>query len=149
MTRPIMTAAELRQHQTRSYGRDYRESDDGYSDMEAEEGRGWHALAGWGQDGWDLGDWPYVVIYVRDQPNSFSLMQIVEGDRTVYSFTSEEDRSAAIDYLFLWYAASRRWSPLQEEDREKLNAGELVIPDSKWRGPYRPRQEPVAPVVPS
>ena len=52
ITRPLMTAAELREHQATQYGRDYRFSDDGYSDMEVEEKRVWHALAGWGRDGW-------------------------------------------------------------------------------------------------
>lgn len=133
--RKIMTAAELREHKTTDYGRDYRESCDGYGDMEAEEKRGWHAVSGWGRDGWDLGNWPYVVISTREQHNKYGLMQTVEGDRDVYWFSSEEDRSAAIDYLFLWYAAGNRWAPLAESDREALNAGEMTF-DEKWRGPF-------------
>jgi hypothetical protein len=125
--RPIMTAAELREHQTASYGRDYRESDDGYSDMEAEEKRGWRALAGWGRDGWDLGDWPYVVMYTRRSGDKFELMQIVEGDRTAYEFATADDRRAALDYLFLWYAAGESWAPLTYEDRARLDAGELTV----------------------
>ena len=66
ITRPIMTAAELRTHQTEQRGRDYAESDDGYSDCEAEERRGWRVVPNWGADGWNLGAWPYVMLYVRD-----------------------------------------------------------------------------------
>ena len=144
-TRPMMTAAELRTHQATQYGRDYRFSDDGYSDMEVEGKRGWRAIAGWGRDGWDLGSWPYVVIYRRESGDAgssfvvgqrFELMQICEGDRTVYTFASREDRNAAIDYLFLWYAAGEDWAPLSYEDRAKLDAGELTV-DEKFRGPYR------------
>lgn len=65
MTRPIMNAAELAQARTGAHGRDYSRSDDGYSDMEVAATEGWRAIAGWGRDGWDLGDWPYVVISVR------------------------------------------------------------------------------------
>ena len=159
-----MTAAELRTFQVQEYGRDYAESDDGYSDMEAEEGRGWLAVANWGRDGWNLGTWPYVVMYVRNvtscgfcganltdgsgdgvnghwqnctsNAGRFGLMQIVEGDRTVWAFASQEDREAAIDYLFLWYAAGERWAPLTEGDRERLNVGELEVP-AEFRGPCR------------
>jgi hypothetical protein len=145
ITRPLMTAAELREHQATQYGRNYAESDDGYSDMDAEQGRGWHALAGWGRDGWDLGDWPYVAIYTREAGDRgslfvpgrrFELMQICEGDRTQYAFETRAERDAAVDYLFLWYAAGKRWAPLSYEDRAKLDAGELTV-DEKFRGPYR------------
>jgi hypothetical protein len=142
--RPIMNAAELSKHQVQQYGRDYSESCDGYEDMEAEEGRGWHALANWGRDGWDLGTWPYVMIYVRTTSGRFEphdpggrheLMQIVEGDRTVYRFVTEADRNAAIDYLFLWYAADKHWAPITCDQREALDIGYPLAIGDKWRGP--------------
>lgn len=138
-TRPLMSAAELATHQVTAYGRNYAESDDGYGDMAVEEDRGWHSCAGWGRDGWDLGSWPYVVIYRRKLPDGkFGVMQICEGDRTVYAFTSEADRDAAIDYLFLWYAAGEDWAPLRYDQRAELDEGELAV-DEKFRGPYRER----------
>lgn len=66
--RPIMTRDELAGHKVDEHGRDYSKSDDGYSDMEVASGEGWHAVSGWGRDGWDLGDWPYVVVSVRNRP---------------------------------------------------------------------------------
>jgi hypothetical protein len=150
-TRPVMTSAELNGHRVSQYGRDYRESDDGYGDMAAESKRGWQPVSGWGADGWDLGDWPYVVIYVRparnrfapDKSTTFGLMQICEGDRTVYEFTSRADRDAAIDYQFLWYAAGQHWAPLTCEQRAELDAGSLTV-DPKFRGPYSVRRHGVA-----
>jgi hypothetical protein len=64
------------------------------------------------------------------------MQQIVKGDHPLYRFSSEEDRNAAVDYLFLWYAAEKCWAPLEYEDREKLDRGELEV-DEKFRGPYR------------
>lgn len=143
-TRPIMTSQELAEHHVSGHGRDYRFSDDGYGDMEVAGKQGWRAIAGWGRDGWDLGDWPYVVIYTRERAETpelqlrdakWELQVIVEGDHSVYRFDSEEDRTAALDYMFLWYAAGEDWAPLKYEDRERLDAGELEV-DGKFRGPF-------------
>ena len=138
--RPIMTAAELLEHRAHSYGRDYSESDDGYSDMEAEEGRGWTCLSGWGRDGYDLGDWPYVMIYLRRYPDNgaMGVMSICEGDRDVYYFTSASDALAAVDYLFIWYGINRgydTWEALGVTSLEALDAGTLRVP-VELRGPY-------------
>jgi hypothetical protein len=27
---------------------------------------GWYAVPGWGKDGWDLGNWPYVIVAFYD-----------------------------------------------------------------------------------
>lgn len=144
-TRPIMTSAELSEHRVAGHGRDYRFSDDGYGDMQVAEREGWRVLASWGRDGWNLGDWPYVAVYVRERAETlelqlrdakWELQVIVEGDHDVYRFDHEEDRTAALDYLFLWYAAGEKWAPLSYEDRKQLNAGEIEV-DAKWRGPYR------------
>ena len=111
--------------------------------MEIAERQGWHVLANWGRDGWNLGEWPYVMIYIRNTLMAppkygiqFEMQQVVEGDHDIYRFDNEDDRDAAIHYLFLWYAADKSWAPLKWEDREKLNRGELEV-DEKFRGPYR------------
>lgn len=132
--RPLMTSAELATHKAESHGRDYRLSDDGYGDMEVGAKRGWVAVSAWGHDGWDLGDWPYVVISTRDHDGQFQVQQVVEGDHDLYSFENEDDRNAAIDYLFLWYGQSRSRPPV-EVDREALDAGAVVV-DDKYRGPF-------------
>lgn len=38
---------------------------DGYDYMERAEARGWSAMGSWGEDGYDLGSWPYVIGFVR------------------------------------------------------------------------------------
>lgn len=145
--RPRMTRAELAEHRVGSHSRNYRLSCDGYGDMEVAERQLWHTVALWGRDGWNLGDWPYVSFYVRETNDGglsedgkmrrlYEMQVIVEGDHDVYRFDSEADREAAIDYLFLWYAAGKRWAPLKETDRDQLDAGTLVVED-KWRGPYQ------------
>lgn len=139
ITRPIMTAAELATHKVESHGRDYRLSDDGYDDMEVNAKQGWRSLGSWGADGWDLGDWPYVVISIRERDDRFDLMQVVEGDHTAYSFASREDRDAAIDYLFLWYAAGKDTEPsIGADKRELLDVGHVGLRiEDRFRGPFR------------
>ena len=162
MTRAIMTASELRRHRVDSHGRDYNKSDDGWSDMEvaASEVPPWRAVSAWGRDGWDLGDWPYVVISVREThdssqcdpictlagetgsdfcpPNRYQMRQTVEGDTDVYAFSTAEDRDAAIDYLFVWYGIGRdydEWAVAGVTSREALDAGALRVP-AEFRGAF-------------
>lgn len=135
--RPIMTRDELAKHHVEDHGRDYSQSCDGYEDMEVAERQKWSVVANWGRDGWDLGGWPYVAIYTRERAGKYELQQIVEGDHSRYEFDNEDDRTAAMDYLFLWYAADKHWAPITCDQREMLDSGyPLVIPD-KWRGPCR------------
>jgi hypothetical protein len=134
--RPIMTAAELATHHVKDHGRDYSRSDDGYGDMEVNERRGFRTLSSWGADGWNLGDWPYLVLSIRDVEGGWELLSVCEGDHTYYQFDSEADLHAALDYLFLWYAAGKEWAPLTWEDRAALDAGEFTVED-RFRGPYR------------
>lgn len=135
-TRPIMGRAELATFQLSSHGRDYSKSDDGYGDIEVADKAGWTPLYSWGADGWDLGDMPYVSFQVCERDGAFLLQTIVEGDHDLWSFPTRGDRDAAIDYLFLWYAAGKRWAPLTYEQREALDAGGFEI-DPQYRGPYR------------
>lgn len=157
MMRPIMTRAELATHEVRQHGRDYRLSDDGYGDMDVAARQGWTAISGWGLDGWDLGDWPLVVVSVRDVPRSskrcgecgtitcadtggYEMRQTIEGDTTAYRFATPEDRNAAIDYLFVWYGLRRGYDDwtvkgLTEDKRDGLDAGALRVPE-RFRGPF-------------
>jgi len=141
--RPIMTAAELQSHHLTAHGRDYSRSDDGYDDMEVNGKKGWRALSGWGQDGWDLGNWPYVVISHGDKADGdgkYRLLSVCEGDHDVYAFDSPEDREAATDYLFIWYGLAKEYDTWEAEGltcdkREALDAGALRVPE-RFRGPF-------------
>lgn len=135
-TRPIMGSAELARHKATAHGRDYTVSDDGYDDMEAAAKQGWRTLSSWGHDGWDLGNWPYVSIQVRNRDGRFELQSICEGDHTLYAFDADGDRDAALDYLFLWHAADKDWAPLNWDQRAQLDEGGFEV-DAKFRGPCR------------
>jgi len=136
-TRPIMSAAELREHHADQHGRYHGLSDDGIDDAEINERQGWKTCYMWGSDGWDLGDWPYVALSIRKRGDEFQLLSVVEGDHDVYSFDSLGDLHAALDYLFLWYRAEDAEHLFGfTVDREALDAG-LVTVDDRFRGPYR------------
>jgi hypothetical protein len=136
-TRPLMNGAELATFKVDEHGRDYTVSCDGDDDAEQAMREGWRILYCWGRDGWDLGAWPYVVIYVRDHVDQFELQQIVEGDHTAYRFPTKGERDAAVDYLFLWYTAEHEWSPITWNTRDLLEVEGGYEPDPKFRGPYR------------
>jgi hypothetical protein len=77
--------------------------DDGYGRMEAAAPKRWHAIPSWGRDGWDLGSWPYVVVYHRDVPDAFELAENVEGDVTAYRYPTREMRDCATDELAFYH----------------------------------------------
>jgi hypothetical protein len=142
ITRPIMTAAELREHRVETHPRNFMLSGDGYDDMALNEAMGWTTRASWGSDGWDLGTWPYVVLSTRRHNCRFEVLSVCEGDHELYVFDTEADQHAALDYLFLWYRAEdaeRLFGfPI---DRAALDAGEVTV-DDRFRGPYRTKEVP-------
>jgi hypothetical protein len=85
--------------------------DCGYDIMEPARAKGWQPIAGWGRDGWDLGSWPYVVIYHRRTADAWQIAYYVEGDLTVYSYPERDQRIAAIDCLAFWHwrQAGEEW----------------------------------------
>jgi hypothetical protein len=85
--------------------------DDGYDIMEPARALCWAAIPSWGRDGWDLGSWPYVVIYHRKAVDGWQIAYYVEGDLTVYSYPSRELRDAATDCLAFWHwrQAGKDW----------------------------------------
>lgn len=83
--------------------------DDGYDWMaKTEESTAWRAVSGWGLDGWDLGDWPYVIVlvarqYVSDDLTVYGVATHVEGDIDVRAYASYEDQRAALDEIAAFY----------------------------------------------
>ncbi|MGH2902804.1 MAG: hypothetical protein ACRDK7_04365 [Solirubrobacteraceae bacterium] len=76
---------------------------DGYERIDTVRARGWTAIPSWGLEGWDLGDWPLVVIFHRHSTDGFELAYDVEGDVTVYRYPTRELRDAATDRLAFWH----------------------------------------------
>lgn len=113
---------------------------DGFERMDAGREHGWRPTPQWGRDGWDLGNWPYVVLYRRDpahehdprpgdtwcrwcnselgEPShTWEIACDVEGDHDRWAFPTKALRDEAMDYLFAWYAVSmsqewaKGWDP--------------------------------------
>ena len=114
------------------------DADDGYDFMHSHaEPAGWRAVSGWGKNGWDLGDWPYVVMYHRKESGAFWFLQYTEGDLIAYRFGTLADLHAHTDGAARFY-----W----DHDRDRGPA-DLDSPDA--RGPFSwARLGRVAPVRP-
>lgn len=87
---------------------------DGYDWME-EAAPAWSALAGWGAHGWDLGDWPYVIVVVcavklpaaealrTGARHVLGVATYVEGDLDVHAYTTRHDFMVAVDEIAAFY----------------------------------------------
>lgn len=119
---------------------------DGYDWMDLashQTGGAWRPIASWGADGWDLGDWPYVVVmYCRlrrpgDDGMTWGLAVYVEGDLDVRAFTDREEWLRAVDDTAHFY-----WR-LSEDAPDGFP---LIGPArAEHCGPMR-REEPLRPV---
>ena len=77
--------------------------DHGYEYMELAERHGWSAIGSWGKDGWDLGAWPYVIIFYRARSestgNAWGIGQYVEGDLETKYYETRAAFIEAIDRM--------------------------------------------------
>lgn len=105
---------------------------DGYDVMEKAEEQGWHVISSWGKDGWDLGSWPLVIVFVRKKEGKYEVVEYIEGDITQWSCPSKLLRQQIIDSLafFHWKHTEKPWV----KDYESIDQVPL---DSELRGPYR------------
>ena len=85
--------------------------DDGYDRMTTAAQRGWDAVSAWGSQGWDLGEWPYAVIFHRTRDGANELAENVEGDVTMYSYPTRALRDRATDAMafFHWHLHAEEW----------------------------------------
>jgi hypothetical protein len=98
--------------------------------IEIAEAQGWQAIPSWGRDSYDLGSWPFAIVFFRDQEDTFDVVEYVEGDVTQWSCPTEEIRQAITDELaFLhWKHNGRAWV----KDFDNVDQ----LPD-ELRGPFR------------
>lgn len=79
--------------------RDYH-MNGGYDWMELIEEHGWAVIPSWGSDGWDLGQWPYVMVAgIRTADgigNLFGVATYCEGDVTCTFYRSKSQQHEAI-----------------------------------------------------
>lgn len=109
---------------------------DGYDVMEVASRHGWHSVAGWGSDGWDLCSWPYYVVYIRTVDARYQLATYCEGDIDVWTFETVEQRSAHIDGI-----AFAHWKSQGDSWVDGIEEG--TVPEH-LRGPYRSDRTPTA-----
>ena len=59
---------------------------------------GWCVTPSWGQMGWDLGNWPLMVVALYDsEPDTmFAMVSYVEGDLVLKAFASQDRRDQAV-----------------------------------------------------
>jgi len=106
---------------------------DGYDDMDYARQKGWHAISSWGRDGYDLGSWPYAIVFIRRKEERVEIAVYVAGDVDQYAFPIEELLIQAIDEeaLFHWKHNTRS----APDDIDKYATVDDLPPE--LRGPYR------------
>ena len=91
----------------------------------------WHPIPNWGAHGWDLGDWPLIIVLVRRRVGTESrqVAYYVEGDVVVSTFTDKASTHGRIDEL-----AHYHWSnPAMGADPPR--GYDPALP--AFSGPYR------------
>lgn len=101
----------------------------------------WHAVALWGSEGWDLGDWPYVIVAHHDDDignKYFGLAVYTEGDVRVDAYQGRAARDAATDELalYLWHQSGSG-----DPDAPAPDTPANLIPE-RFRHPYNPTDAP-------
>lgn len=103
---------------------------DGYDVMEYAHNKGWSVIGGWGRDGYDLGSWPYVIVFQKREGDTFNLVLYVEGDVTAYKVPTIELRNAVVDEWAFFY-----WKNHKEDWVKGYNSVDELPEELK--GPYR------------
>ena len=84
--------------------------DDGYDWMGRVERNGWKALASWGKDNKEIGDWPYLVVAVNDGRPPFEVAAYAEGDVLLWRCDDMAEARHVLDAIsadprYVWRAA--------------------------------------------
>ena len=113
--------------------RDYH-MNGGYDWMELIEAEGWAVIPSWGCDGWDLGQWPYVMVAAIRTADSignlFGVATYCEGDvETTYYRTKARQWDAITEQAFF------HWKNGQAHGPDDLPEAATELP-SRYRMPY-------------
>lgn len=113
--------------------RDYH-MNDGYDWIALIEAEGWAVIPGWGCDGWNLGQWPYVMVAgIRTADsigNLFGVATYCEGDVTTeYYRTQARQWDAITEHAFF------HWKNGQAQGPADLPEAAAELP-SRYRMPY-------------
>ncbi len=105
----------------------------GYEMMEIANTHGWTPVAGWGKDGYDLGSWPYLIVFVNRRDNQHLIATYCEGDITQYQCPTDLIRNQIITEIAFYHWKHSEYSA--PPNMEKYNSTE-DLPD-ELKGPYR------------
>ncbi|MBT2598001.1 hypothetical protein, partial [Arthrobacter sp. ISL-72] len=108
----------------------------GYDWIELIEAEGWAVLGVWGCDGWDLGQWPYVMVAVTRTTDTigslFGVASYCEGDvKTTYYRSQRAQWEAITEHAFF------SWKNGQAQGPGNLSEAAAEL-SSRYREPYRP-----------
>jgi hypothetical protein len=123
-----MTRDEMKQYEvtpTVEWDQALFKGGDGYDVMDTVCAYGWHPIADWGEHGWDLGNWPLVVVFRRRlMGEQWQIAEYCEGDVTQYTCPTQELRNQVIDRiaLFYWCHENRSWVRGLSADVEPIPA---------------------------
>jgi hypothetical protein len=101
---------------------------DGYDQMERLGQASWSPVSSWGRDGWDLGDWPYVIVYARVYKNAPQVLIVTEGDNDLWEFPDKQTQSSFIDEWAQWWWENHSNGPSED------------TPAEDRKGPYRSKE---------
>lgn len=79
---------------------------DGWDWMDELEGTPWVQVPNWGLDGWDLGQWPYVVVVICSPGSgakAFGVGTYVEGDLTREAYATRAEMITRVDEIAAFY----------------------------------------------
>jgi hypothetical protein len=87
---------------------------DGACAKDAAAGQGWRTVSSWGLRGRELGKWPYMVVFHReqdDEPRRFELVEYVEGHAATFSYDTQDERTQATDAVAFdyWRRTGAEW----------------------------------------
>ncbi|MEO3935107.1 hypothetical protein WMO79_20110 [Micrococcaceae bacterium Sec7.4] len=107
---------------------------DGYDWMELIEAEGWAVIPSWGCDGWDLGQWPYVMVAATRTADSignlFGVATYCEGDVTCSFYRTKARQWGAITEQAFFH-----WKNGQGHGPDDLPEAAAELP-SRYRMPY-------------
>ncbi|RNL54885.1 hypothetical protein [Arthrobacter oryzae] len=112
---------------------DYHENG-GYDWMELIEAEGWAVVPSWGCDGWDLGQWPYVMVAATRTADSignlFGVATYCEGDVSCTFYRTKARQFEAITEQAFFH-----WKNGQAHGPDDLPEAAAELP-SRYRIPY-------------
>jgi hypothetical protein len=92
---------------------------------------GWYAVPAWGQDGWDLMEWPHAAAAHFDGDGRYGLATYEEGDVEAWSFGTRDERDARTDELAAQYWRMNGRGPRDLGDAELAPHHRGPFPESR------------------